>query len=158
MGKKRQSWKFVFIFSSVFLHQKRDHQFLWTTYGGLSGAECWVSLAQKTGSHDLTACERHRNLLQNQCVRREGARGRWKGSPEEETCRVCDQCTNDNEKFSLTSKSNWIITSREFSISSLNKPVNPLGTDQRKKGLCKRTAWVLLDELHVMWWQRGYFY
>lgn len=47
-------------------------------------------------------------------------------------------------------------SSREFSISSLNKLVNPLGTDQRKKGLCKRTAWVLLDEFHIMRWQRGY--
>lgn len=41
-------------------------------------------------------------------------------------------------------------SSREFSISSLNKLVNPLGTDQGKKGLCKQTAWVLLDEFHIM--------
>lgn len=46
------------------------------------------------------------------------------------------------KEFSPTSKNNWIITSKDFSTSSVNKPVNPPGTDQRKRPM-------LMDSLGI---------
>lgn len=94
-------------------------QFLWTKYGGLRNAECYVFPVQdKTKSQDLVTCERYRNLLLNWCIGKEGARMR------------------KHAEYVLRSPVimrriflyfNRITTNKAFSVSSVNK-----GTDQRK--------------------------
>lgn len=124
-------------------------QFLWTEYGGLSSAECCVSPVQdETGSQDLLICERHRNLLLNSCVWKEGAGGLRRVAMRTKHAEyVLSAPVIMRRVFSY-------FTSKDFSISSVNKLVNPLGTDQRKSPMRMDCLYLLHEEFHFTWWQQ----
>lgn len=72
-----ENGKLDFLQSFCIRRQIHDlHVIVWTECGGLSSAERYVFLVHdKTGSQDLTICERSRSLLLNWCVGKEGAEG-----------------------------------------------------------------------------------
>lgn len=53
------------------------------------------------------------------------------------------------EEFSHASKSNWIITSKDFSISSVNR-----GWSKKQSHANWLTGYLLHKEFHIMWWQK----
>lgn len=157
--KWRHSWRgevkakcLYWFFSSVFLHQKIN---MWPPPNffeqsmedrALQSVKCSQSRTRQSPRIWLAV---KGTGIHSWCVWKEGVRGLRREPRGENMQSMCSVHQWSWEEFSHTLKSNWIITSKDFSISFVNK-----GTEQKKSSANGVPGFFLLKEFHIMWWQQ----